>query len=150
MVRIEGYTLDELLSLPLEEIDGYLVCGRPVVLRVGSAEILGQFRVEGESFVVEIAHIDGGGEGVLPALWRGLGGHARRKGLQRIEWIVHAAACARPNLKLRRVLEKRGYERRNLPGHGEVLCREEAIAPAPARFPADHRVRRAGPDEGLG
>jgi hypothetical protein len=30
-------------------------------------------------------------------------------GLSRVEWIVHAVSCAKPNLKLRRVLERRGF-----------------------------------------
>jgi hypothetical protein len=35
------------------------------------------------------------------------------------EWLVYATACAKPNLKLRRVLERRGFTVREVPGKGE-------------------------------
>src|SRR5438445_699302 len=100
---IEGYTSEETLAFPTVELDGFLLCGHPVVLRIGSAEILGEFRAEAERLVIELAHVDGGGEGVLPAIWRFGREYARRRGSARVEWIVHAAQCANPNLKLRRV-----------------------------------------------
>jgi hypothetical protein len=68
-ITIEGYTTEELLHLPEEQIDAFLLCNEPVAFRVGSAEILGQFKVNNDSLVVELAHIDGGGEGVLPTIW---------------------------------------------------------------------------------
>jgi hypothetical protein len=40
MVRIEGFAIDELLALPKSELDAFVFTGRPVVARVGSAEIL--------------------------------------------------------------------------------------------------------------
>jgi hypothetical protein len=45
-----------------------VLSGRPIVFRAGSAEILGEFKIKGESLMVELAQIDGGGEGVLPTL----------------------------------------------------------------------------------
>jgi hypothetical protein len=41
----------------------------------------------------------GEGSGIVIAASRALLG---------VEWIVHAVSCAKPNLKLRRVLERRG------------------------------------------
>jgi hypothetical protein len=46
-VLFEGYTEDELLDLPREEIEAMILTGEPVVFRAGSATILGEFRVEG-------------------------------------------------------------------------------------------------------
>jgi len=43
-----------------------------------------------------------------------------RRGLSAVEWIVHAVNCARPNPKLRRVLERRGFEVRDIAGIGEA------------------------------
>jgi hypothetical protein len=40
MVRIEGFSIDEPLALPKDELDAFVFTGRPVVARGGSAEIL--------------------------------------------------------------------------------------------------------------
>jgi hypothetical protein len=119
LVTIEGLTPDQILGLPAEELDALVFCGEPLVFRVGTAEILGSFRVSGGALVVELAHIDGGGEGVLPTLAVLAERYARRMGLTALEWRVHAVHCARPNLKLRRVLERRGFQVRDVPGSGE-------------------------------
>jgi hypothetical protein len=62
-----------------------------------------------DNLIIELAQIEGGGEGVLIAI----GSVARRFALLRdlatVEWIVHAVTCAKPNLKLRRMLERRGF-----------------------------------------
>lgn len=108
-ILIEGYSEDEILRLPLEEIRELAPNRPPVVLRIGSASVLGEFLIETDKLRLELAHIDGGGEGVLLML----GALARRfamlNGIREIEWVVHAVHCATPNLKLRRVLEGRGF-----------------------------------------
>jgi hypothetical protein len=40
--------------------------------------------------------------------------------LRAVEWIVHAVSCAKPNLKLRRVLHRRGFTIQQLAGVGEA------------------------------
>jgi hypothetical protein len=118
-VLIEGLSPDQILALPAEELDALALSGEPLVFRVGTAEVLGSFRVADGALVVELAHIDGGGEGVLPVLTALAERYARREGLAALEWRVHAVRCARPNLKLRRVLERRGFQVRDVPGCGE-------------------------------
>ena len=49
-VLFEGYTEDELLALPKEQIEAMILTGQPVIFRAGSATILGEFRVEGIGF----------------------------------------------------------------------------------------------------
>jgi hypothetical protein len=120
-LRIEGYTPDELLALPDEQIAAWIFTGGPVVFRAGSAEVLGEFAIRADRLVVELAQIEGGGEGVLPALWLLAGRYASLRGLPQVEWIVHAVHCAQPNPKLRRVLERRGFTLREVPGHGEAF-----------------------------
>lgn len=44
-IDIEGYSVDEILELPDEVLDGIALSGEPLVLRAGSAEILGEFRI---------------------------------------------------------------------------------------------------------
>jgi len=47
-IDIEGYTPDEILNLPDEQLDGFVLSGEPLVFRAGSAEILGEFKIRGE------------------------------------------------------------------------------------------------------
>jgi hypothetical protein len=113
-VNIEGYTSEQILALPDDLMDGFVFCDEPFAFTAGSAEILGGFRIAQQRLVVELAHIDGGGEGVLLALWRLAENYARKRNLSEVEWIVHALTCARPNPKLRRLLELKGFEIRQV------------------------------------
>jgi len=119
-INIEGYSVDEILSLPDEQLDALVLSGEPLVFRAGTAEILGEFRIKGESLVVELAQIDGGGEGVLPTLTSLTHRYAKQRGLKEVEWIVHALNCAEPNLKLRRVMERRGFQITDIEGVGKA------------------------------
>lgn len=97
----------------------YITPGEPLVFRAGSAEILGRFWVEDTALVLELAQIDGGGEGVLLAMAALAERYARREGLTALDMRVHAIHCAQPNLKLRSVLERLGFQIRAVPGTGE-------------------------------
>lgn len=119
-IAIEGYTADELLALPDEDILAYVFRDEPLAFRVGSAEILGAFRIEGQRLVMELAHIDGGGEGVLSTLWNLATRYARQRELSEIEWLIHAVYCANPNPKLRHVMVRRGFEIRTVETIGDV------------------------------
>jgi hypothetical protein len=119
-ILIEGYTSDDILSLPDEQIDAFIFTGEPLVFRAGSATILGEFRRSTDRITLELAQIDGGGEGVLPTLWRLAERYAQIHELQFVEWVVHAINCAQPNPKLRRVLIRRGFTIRDIPGFGEA------------------------------
>jgi hypothetical protein len=131
-VLIEGYTRDEILALPVADLEHLVALDRPIVFRTGSATILGQARVSDGSLAIEIAHVDGGGEGILPALWSLGPGIAHRLGLRRVEWLVHATRCARPNPALRRVLERKGFELRELPVIGAVFVLSVEVPRSPA------------------
>ncbi|HTW59630.1 MAG TPA: hypothetical protein VMD99_15995 [Terriglobales bacterium] len=69
---------------------------------------------------IELAQIEGGGEGVLMSMASLAKRYARLNGLTEMEWIVHAVSCAKPNLKLRRVLERRGFAVKHVEGVGEA------------------------------
>lgn len=120
MVLIEGVSARQLLELPDVELDGLLLTKDPIVFAVGSARVLGRARLEPARLVVELGHIDGGGEGVLRALWLLARAYARRRQIGQVEWLVHAVTCARPNLKLRPVLERRGFSVQEVVGAGAV------------------------------
>ena len=120
-IIIEGYTPDEILALPKGEIESLVLTGEPLAFRAGTAEILGEFAISGDCLHVELAHIEGGGEGVLPPLWLLCERYARARGLSEIEWIVYATNCARPNPKLRPLIgaarlhrARRGGSRRSV------------------------------------
>jgi hypothetical protein len=117
-VDIEGYSPDRLLALLDTELETLVFDGEPITFRAGSATLLGAFKVESGRLVVELAQIDGGGEGVLPTIWSLAEACAVRKNLGSVEWIVHAVNCASPNPKLKRVLERRGFVVEDVPNVG--------------------------------
>ncbi|MEI7833673.1 MAG: hypothetical protein WCJ56_10805 [bacterium] len=129
-MQLAGVTPDEMLAFSDEELNGLIFCGKPVVFTAGTAEILGEFRRTHDCLTVDLAHIDGGGEGVLPSLWLLADQLAQRFGCAQVEWIVHAVFCARPNLRLRRVLERKGFTVQEVSGIGQVYYLRKQISEA--------------------
>lgn len=127
-VLIEGYSVEEILAFPNEELDRFVFCGEPIVFRAGSAEILGKFERTDDRLILELAHIDGGGEGALPALGALASRYATREKLAFLEWRVHAVHCASPNPKLRHVLEHRGFEIKTVEHVGECYHLVQAVS----------------------
>ena len=127
-IIIEGYTPDEILALPTGELESLVITGEPLAFRAGTAEILGEFAISGDCLRVELAHIEGGGEGVLPTLWLLCERYARARGLSEIEWIVYATNCARPNPKLPPLLARRGFTVRDVAGRGEAYYQRYDLA----------------------
>lgn len=119
-VLFEGLTEQEILNLPQEEVENMILLGEPLVFRAGSAVLLGCFKVARDRLVIELAQIEGGGEGVLVSLASLAKRYAKLRTLSGVEWIVHAVSCAKPNLKLRRVLEDRGFNIKEIDGIGEA------------------------------
>jgi hypothetical protein len=124
-ILIEGYTVDEILALPNADLHAIVLRDEPLIFKAGSAHLLGRFRLEPDTLLIELAHVDGGGEGALPALASLVSRYARREGLRAIEWRVHAVHCAKPNLKLRRVLERRGFSVKVVEGIGECYWQRQ-------------------------
>src|SRR5262245_8480632 len=118
-VLIEGYSVEDILALPSEQLDRFVFCGEPIVFHAGSAEVLGKFERAEDRLILELAHIDGGGDGALPAIGALALQYAAREALPLLEWRVHAVRCANPNPRLRRVLERRGFEVKEIAGCGE-------------------------------
>jgi len=112
--------VNELPGLPVDELDLLVLNGQPTVFRVGSATVLGTFRSDQQRLTIELAQIDGGGEGILVTLGSLAMRYSALHAIEQVEWIVHAVHCAKPNLKLRRVLEWRGFRVCNVPGFGEA------------------------------
>ncbi|MEM9402378.1 MAG: hypothetical protein AAGA44_07825 [Pseudomonadota bacterium] len=126
-VKFEGLTPDEILDLEVADVDELVFNGEDVVVNIGSAQILGQFSLRDDVMVIELAQIDGGGEGVLPAIGSLASKLAKQREIREIEWQVHAVTCAQPNLKLRQMLVRRGFEIRRVDGVGEVYHQVSAV-----------------------
>jgi len=109
-IKIEGCSEAEILALSAQHLEVLILSCEPLVLRAGSAQVLGTFRKNGTEFLIELAQVEGGGEGVLLALVGVARKVALRFGCESIGWTVYAVDCAQPNLKLRRVLLRRGFE----------------------------------------
>jgi hypothetical protein len=119
-ILIEGYTRKEILAFPAEQIEQLILTGEALVFKAGSASVLGEFRIEYKRLVIELAQIEGGGEGVLSSLWLLVLQYAKQQSLEETEWIIHAINCANPNAKLRPFLERRGFQIQNVSGVGEA------------------------------
>jgi hypothetical protein len=128
-ILFEGYVERELLELPLEQIEALFLNGQPIVFHAGSATILGAFKRDLDHLRIDLAHIDGGGEGVLISLGALVKRYTRIHGIKEVEWIVRAVNCDKPNLRLRRVLELRGFTKRDIQGVGEVYYLLEPTGP---------------------
>ena len=122
--NIEGESLKEILAWPEHYFDELVLIDDPIVLNIGTAEVLGQFAIKDNVLVVELAQIDGGGEGVLPAISRIAKRVAKMKSIKTIDCVVHAINCAKPNLKLRAHLVKTGFEIKNVPGKGDAYFKK--------------------------
>jgi hypothetical protein len=131
-INIEGYTPDEVLAFADEQLDAFVFTGSPIVFGIGTAEVLGQFEVRDDRLIIDLAHIDGGGEGLLPTIGMLVSRIAERRSLRGVEWLVHAVNCAQPNQKLRRMLERRGFEVVNDAQLGEVYRLAETISRGPS------------------
>jgi len=126
-VRFEGLSEKEILEIPPDAIKAHIFIDKPLVFTAGSATILGSFRLESNRLVIELAQIEGGGEGVLISLACLARRYAKLNGLSEIEWVVHAVSCAKPNLKLRRVLKRRGFEVKDVEGIGQAYYLLESL-----------------------
>jgi len=109
-ILIEGLVPESWVNLTPEEMDALVLNDEPVVFRAGTATVLGRFTADADVLRVELAHMDGGGEGVLRTLHRIAHAVAVQRGLTEICWTVHSANCARPNPKLNRVLQRIGFQ----------------------------------------
>ena len=122
-IKIEGYSVDEILALPDEVVAAYVFIDEPCTINIGTATLLAQFKRTLDRLTAELGHIDGGGKGVLPILASLLERYCRARGIGELEWIVLAANCANPNLRLRSALEQRRFVRKSVPEVGAVYYR---------------------------
>jgi hypothetical protein len=129
------------------ELEAEVVNGRPLVARVGTAQVLISLALDDRLLRAELAHVDGGGEGVLATLISVIVRFARQRGATEIEWLVFATNCARPNPRLRPILEGRGFTVREVPDRGFCYYRRDKTV-SPETDPSinlehSRRIRRS-------
>ncbi|ESQ79505.1 hypothetical protein [Asticcacaulis sp. YBE204] len=120
-MNIEGLSLSVLKALSKDEQDAFLAFGKPVTFRMGSATILAEFNRSEQELSVNLAHIDGGGEGVLVLLWKALAQYATDRGYEAVNWHVHALTCVIPNPRLQRFLRNKEFAKTEHPVHGPIF-----------------------------
>jgi hypothetical protein len=124
---IEGFRPGDLPEALGSDLQREVLRGRPLVARAGTSEVLMCLELREEVLRAELGHVDGGGEGVLPALFSIIVRLARLHGAREIEWVVFATNCARPNPRLRPILERRGFIVREVPGRGACYYRKDEV-----------------------
>lgn len=55
-IRIEGLTPEEVLALPADDVRRYVSDGSAMVLQIGTAQVLAEFRHRPPELVVVLAH----------------------------------------------------------------------------------------------
>ena len=124
---IEGFRPEELPEALGPDLQREILAGRPLVARAGTSEVLMSLELHGDVLRAELAHIDGGGEGVLPALFSIIVRLAKLHRAREVEWLVFATNCSRPNPRLRPVLERRGFVVKEVSGRGRCYYRKDAV-----------------------
>jgi len=130
-MEIEGISLQNLKALPRSELDALLAFGRPITFRIGTADVLAEFNRLENTLAVNLAHVDGGGEGVLLLVWKAVAQYAVDRRYSAVLWHVHALNCARPNPRLQRFLHRRGFEVVNHEIHGQVFMLLQPLGQSP-------------------
>ena len=127
-VLIDGLSTTELLQWSdSEEFQSIVFTEEPVIFRAGTSQVLGQFSKVDDQLRIVLSHIEGGGEGVLLTVVNLFRKFAKRQKLEEIEWIVHAVDCPKPNPKLPRILELKGFYIIDDPTDGQVYMKREDI-----------------------
>ncbi len=128
---VEGVSLRALKTLRKDEQDALLAFGNPITFRIGTANILAEFNRSDRELIVNLAHIDGGGEGVLVLLWKAVRTYAANRGYMSVQWHVHALTCVRPNPRLQHFLRLRGFAEVDHEVYGHIFALRENLDETP-------------------
>jgi hypothetical protein len=130
-VEIDGLSLREWRGLSREEQDELVPLDRPLVFHIGSATVLAEFTERAGGLVVNLAQIDGGGEGVLLRLWKLIVASARDRDRTFVQWNVFAATCADPNPRLLAFLHANAFDEVDDAEHGRIFTRRTILRASP-------------------
>ena len=125
--NVKSFSMDELASMPRAKLSELVSAGSPIDVRFGDDRVRARFTSVGSAVRVEVSEIVAGTDGVLLSFANGCRNLAHQRGVQQIDWLVHAAACAGPNERLQGALTQRGFILQNVPGVGQAYRRSEPI-----------------------
>lgn len=125
--NVKSFSMDELTSMPRGELDALVREGAPVDVRLGADRLRVRFTIVDGAVRIEVAEIVAASDGALMTFASGCRNLARQSRVPKIDWIVHAAACAAPNERLQGALTSRGFVLQNVPGIGQAYRRSEPI-----------------------
>lgn len=127
-ILIEGFSESEILEWSKsKEFQDIVFSGEPIIFKIGTSEILGQFSIAESRLNITLSHILGGGEGVLIKLMIIIRQFAKINEYNEIQWTVHAVDCPKPNPKLPRILELKNFKIIQDPIDGSVYRKIENI-----------------------
>lgn len=127
-ILIDGLSAEELLSWSdSPEFQEIVFTDEAVIFRAGTSQVLGQFKKDDDKLRIVLSHIEGGGEGVLLTLMNLVRKFGKKQELKEIEWIVHAVDCPKPNPRLPRILELKGFHVFEDPLDGQVYRQLEML-----------------------
>lgn len=127
-ILFEGFTSSEILeAAKSEEFRDLVFSNEPISFKVGSSEVLGQFKTNHKELEITFSHIIGGGEGVLLKIMNLFRRFARESDFEIITWTLYAVDCHNPNPKLPRVLKLKGFTIVDDPVDGQVYRKREMI-----------------------
>jgi len=130
---VEGLSLEEWRALSIEQRNALIPLGRAITFRIGTATVLAEADECGGVLIVNLAQIDGGGEGVLLRLWKLIATWALERGCTAIRWNVFAATCVDPNPRLQQFLRSNGFDEIDDPSHGRIFARTTELHPTKSK-----------------
>lgn len=125
--NVESYSMGQLAALPRARLSELVSAGSPIDVRFGDDRVRARFTVIDSAVRIEVLEVVAGTDGVLLNFANGCRNLARQSGVQQIDWLVHAAACAEPNERLQGALTSRGFILQNVPEIGQAYRRSEPI-----------------------
>lgn len=125
--NVSSFSMDELSSLPKADLDALVRQGSPIDVRFGDDRVRVRFTMVDGAVRVEVSEIVASSDAVLMNFASGCRNLARQSRVPRIDWIVHAVACAAANERLQGALTSRGFVLQNVPGVGQAYRRSEPI-----------------------
>ena len=125
--NVKNLSMNELTSMPRSELEALVREGTPIDIRSGTDRLRVRFRIVDSAVRIEVLEVVAANDGVLTSFASGCRNLARQSRVRRIDWIVHAAACAAPNERLQGALTSRGFVLQNVPEIGQAYRRSEPI-----------------------
>lgn len=125
--NVKSLSMNDLTSMSRVELEALVRAGAPIDVLFGADRLRVRFKVVDGAVRIEVMEVVAAGDGVLMNFATGCRTLARQSRATRIDWIVHAAACAAPNERLQGVLTSRGFALQDVPEIGQAYRRSEPI-----------------------